>query len=73
MSHLKLRAPDQLPPHGLTLQQFKPWKITFATISDKTVTMPSSSQAKYTPPGALKKQRMTASRNFMPRIQTQPS
>ena len=26
MSHLKLRAPDQLPPHGLTLQQFKPWK-----------------------------------------------
>jgi hypothetical protein len=26
MSHLKLRAPDQLPAHGLTLQQFKPWK-----------------------------------------------
>jgi hypothetical protein len=26
MSHLKLRAPDQLPAHGLTLLQFKPWK-----------------------------------------------
>lgn len=26
MAHLKLRAPEQLPPHGLTLQQFKPWK-----------------------------------------------
>ena len=26
MAHLKLRAPDHLPPHGLTLQQFKPWK-----------------------------------------------
>ena len=26
MAHLKLRAPDQLPAHGLTLQQFKPWK-----------------------------------------------
>ena len=26
MAHLKRRAPDHLPPHGLTLQQFKPWK-----------------------------------------------
>ena len=26
MAHLKLRAPEQLPAHGLTLQQFKPWK-----------------------------------------------
>lgn len=26
MAHLKLKAPEQLPPHGLTLQQFKPWK-----------------------------------------------
>ena len=26
MAHLKLPAPDHLPPHGLTLQQFKPWK-----------------------------------------------
>ena len=26
MSHLKLKSPDQLPSHGLTLQQFKPWK-----------------------------------------------
>jgi len=26
MTHLKLKAPEQLPPHGLTLQQFRPWK-----------------------------------------------
>ena len=26
MDHLKLRAPDQVPAHGRTLQQFKPWK-----------------------------------------------
>ena len=26
MAHLKLRAPDPLPSHGLTLPQFKPWK-----------------------------------------------
>ena len=26
MAHLKLPAPNHLPPHGLTLQQFKPWK-----------------------------------------------
>ena len=26
MAHLKLRTPEQLPAHGLTLQQFKPWK-----------------------------------------------
>ena len=26
MAILKLRSPEQLPAHGLTLQQFKPWK-----------------------------------------------
>ena len=26
MAHLKLRTPEQLPAHGLTLQQFKLWK-----------------------------------------------
>ena len=26
MAHLKFCAPDQLPSHGLTLQQIKPWK-----------------------------------------------
>ena len=26
MASLKLRSPEQLPAHGLTLQQFKPWK-----------------------------------------------